>query len=254
MNWRAFLVYGAVTALRHGARCCPLALTDALLLARRPVKVAAMSLVFPLLSCCCRPCSRASTPAIAIFSASETDESHCARSRTTTPRSRIARSCCGCSGPEGWQLVSELRDERRTGRSARMLYEVLGEIWAIQRNPYLEDELLNRPKRRSEALGGHAPAAAGDRGAARRQPEGGAPARAHARRGRAVRGGVRRDARAARAGAAAPGARHAPRQHPVRRLRARLARHRRHRLARRDAVRGAHARTPRKRSCHGRRS
>src|SRR5687767_14733803 len=57
-------------------------------------------------------------------------------------------------GAEGWQLVSELRDERRTGRSARMLYEVLGEVWAIQRNPYLEDELLNRPKRREEALGG----------------------------------------------------------------------------------------------------
>ena len=57
-------------------------------------------------------------------------------------------------GPEGWQLIAELRKERRTGRSARMLYEVLGEIWAIQRNPYLEDELLNRPKRRAEALGG----------------------------------------------------------------------------------------------------
>jgi len=57
-------------------------------------------------------------------------------------------------GPEGWQLVSELRNERRTGRSSRMLYEVLGEIWAIQRNPYLEDELVNRPKRRAEALGG----------------------------------------------------------------------------------------------------
>jgi FAD/FMN-containing dehydrogenase/Fe-S oxidoreductase len=57
-------------------------------------------------------------------------------------------------GAEGWQLVAELREERRTGRSSRMLYEVLGEIWAIQRNPYLEDELLNRPKRREEALGG----------------------------------------------------------------------------------------------------
>jgi FAD/FMN-containing dehydrogenase/Fe-S oxidoreductase len=57
-------------------------------------------------------------------------------------------------GPEGWQLVAELRRERRTGRSSRMLYEVLGEIWAIQRNPYLEDELLERPKRRAEALGG----------------------------------------------------------------------------------------------------
>src|ERR671914_934179 len=57
-------------------------------------------------------------------------------------------------GAEGWKLISELRAERRTGRSARMLYEVLGEIWAIQRNPYLEDELVNRPQRRAEALGG----------------------------------------------------------------------------------------------------
>jgi FAD/FMN-containing dehydrogenase/Fe-S oxidoreductase len=57
-------------------------------------------------------------------------------------------------GAEGWALISELRTERRTGRSARMLYEVLGEIWAIQRNPYLEDELVNRPQRRAEALGG----------------------------------------------------------------------------------------------------
>ncbi|HEV3007509.1 MAG TPA: DUF3683 domain-containing protein, partial [Burkholderiales bacterium] len=57
-------------------------------------------------------------------------------------------------GPDGWKLIAELRDERRTGRSARMLYEVLGEIWAIQRNPYLEDELVNRPQRRAEVLGG----------------------------------------------------------------------------------------------------
>jgi hypothetical protein len=57
-------------------------------------------------------------------------------------------------GEEAWQLVSELRAERRTGRSARMLYEVLGEMWAIQRNPYLEDELLGRPKRRGELLAG----------------------------------------------------------------------------------------------------
>jgi FAD/FMN-containing dehydrogenase/Fe-S oxidoreductase len=57
-------------------------------------------------------------------------------------------------GEEAWQLVSELRAERRTGRSARMLYEVLGEIWAIERNPYLEDELLGRPKRRTELITG----------------------------------------------------------------------------------------------------
>ncbi|TAK88243.1 MAG: DUF3683 domain-containing protein [Betaproteobacteria bacterium] len=57
-------------------------------------------------------------------------------------------------GEEAWQLLTELRAERRTGRSARMLYEVLGEMWAIERNPYLEDELLGRPRRRSELVAG----------------------------------------------------------------------------------------------------
>ncbi|HWA39154.1 MAG TPA: FAD/FMN-binding oxidoreductase [Burkholderiales bacterium] len=57
-------------------------------------------------------------------------------------------------GEEGWALLSELRAERVTGRSARMLYEVLGEIWAIQRNPYLEDDLLARPRGRADVLGG----------------------------------------------------------------------------------------------------
>ncbi|MHB1249559.1 MAG: DUF3683 domain-containing protein, partial [Polaromonas sp.] len=33
-------------------------------------------------------------------------------------------------------------------RSARMLYEVLGDVWVVQRNPYLQDDLLDNPKRR----------------------------------------------------------------------------------------------------------
>lgn len=41
-----------------------------------------------------------------------------------------------------------LRSERRTGRSARMLFEVLGDIWVVRRNPYLEDDLLDNPRRR----------------------------------------------------------------------------------------------------------
>ena len=45
-------------------------------------------------------------------------------------------------GAHAWELISELRAERRTGRSARMLYEVLGEIWVVQRNPSLEDDLI----------------------------------------------------------------------------------------------------------------
>jgi len=51
-------------------------------------------------------------------------------------------------GKEGWRLIEELRIERKTGRSARMLFEVLGDIWVVSRNPYLEDDLLANPKRR----------------------------------------------------------------------------------------------------------
>jgi len=51
-------------------------------------------------------------------------------------------------GADGWRLVEELRGERKTGRSARMLFEVLGDIWVVTRNPYLEDDLLDNPDRR----------------------------------------------------------------------------------------------------------
>jgi FAD/FMN-containing dehydrogenase len=51
-------------------------------------------------------------------------------------------------GVRAWEILSQLRQERQTGRSARMLYEVLGDIWVVQRNPYLEDDLLDNPKRR----------------------------------------------------------------------------------------------------------
>ncbi|WP_114969021.1 DUF3683 domain-containing protein [Rhodoferax ferrireducens] len=52
-------------------------------------------------------------------------------------------------GAPAWDLLNRLRDERRTGRSARMLYEVLGDVWVVQRNPYLQDDLLDNPKRRA---------------------------------------------------------------------------------------------------------
>ena len=51
-------------------------------------------------------------------------------------------------GAQAWDWLNRLRDERRTGRSARMLYEVLGDVWVVQRNPYLQDDLLDNPKRR----------------------------------------------------------------------------------------------------------
>jgi hypothetical protein len=49
-------------------------------------------------------------------------------------------------GHEAWNIINNLRSERRTGRSARMLYEVLGDIWVVQRNPYLQDDLLENDK------------------------------------------------------------------------------------------------------------
>ncbi len=51
-------------------------------------------------------------------------------------------------GAPMWALLDELRSERRTGRSARMLFEVLGDIWVVERNPYLQDDLLDNPRRR----------------------------------------------------------------------------------------------------------
>jgi len=51
-------------------------------------------------------------------------------------------------GADNWAVLDELRSERVTGRSARMLYEVLGDIWVVQRNPYLEDDLLDNRERR----------------------------------------------------------------------------------------------------------
>ncbi len=50
-------------------------------------------------------------------------------------------------GQEAWDTLDALRRERRTGRSARMLFEVLGDIWVVKRNPYLQDEQLENPQR-----------------------------------------------------------------------------------------------------------
>ena len=56
-------------------------------------------------------------------------------------------------GSEAWDIINTLREERRTGRSAQMLYEVLGDIWVVTRNPYLQDDLLGNRKRRKALIG-----------------------------------------------------------------------------------------------------
>jgi FAD/FMN-containing dehydrogenase/Fe-S oxidoreductase len=55
-------------------------------------------------------------------------------------------------GEPAWLIIDQLRHERRTGRSARMLYEVLGDIWVVRRNPYLQDDLLDNPRRRRQLI------------------------------------------------------------------------------------------------------
>src|ERR1700759_798207 len=55
-------------------------------------------------------------------------------------------------GAAAWEVLDSLRSERRTGRSARILYEVLGDIWVVERNPYLQDDLLDNPKRRRQLI------------------------------------------------------------------------------------------------------
>jgi FAD/FMN-containing dehydrogenase/Fe-S oxidoreductase len=56
-------------------------------------------------------------------------------------------------GADMWAVLDVLRSQRVTGRSARMLYEVLGDIWVVRRNPYLEDDLLASPARRTALIG-----------------------------------------------------------------------------------------------------
>lgn len=50
-------------------------------------------------------------------------------------------------GEEAWQILNTLQGERITGRSARMLFEVLGDMWVVTRNPFIQDDLLKNRKR-----------------------------------------------------------------------------------------------------------
>ena len=50
-------------------------------------------------------------------------------------------------GEQMWDTLNALRNVRRTGHSARMLFEVLGDMWVIDRNPYIQDDLLENRRR-----------------------------------------------------------------------------------------------------------
>ena len=49
-----------------------------------------------------------------------------------------------------WDIVNQLRKHRITGRSAKLLYENIGDIFIIERNPYLFEEFLNNKKKRNQ--------------------------------------------------------------------------------------------------------
>ncbi|MCK5663488.1 MAG: DUF3683 domain-containing protein, partial [Thiotrichaceae bacterium] len=51
-------------------------------------------------------------------------------------------------GERAWEILETLREKRATGLSAHMLLEVLGDIWVVMRNPYIQDDLLENEKRR----------------------------------------------------------------------------------------------------------
>ena len=55
-------------------------------------------------------------------------------------------------GHARWETLNQLRGSRRTGRSARMLFEVLGDLWVVTRNPFIQDDLLQNPKRRESLV------------------------------------------------------------------------------------------------------
>jgi FAD/FMN-containing dehydrogenase/Fe-S oxidoreductase len=46
-----------------------------------------------------------------------------------------------------WQQIEELRNQRKTGRSAKLLFEIIGDIFIIERNPYLFEDFLNSQSR-----------------------------------------------------------------------------------------------------------
>jgi len=51
-------------------------------------------------------------------------------------------------GPELWDDLDELRSQRVTGRSARLVMRCIGDLFILHRNPFLYQELIDSPHRR----------------------------------------------------------------------------------------------------------
>ena len=46
-----------------------------------------------------------------------------------------------------WDLLNNLRSQRKTGRSARLIFEIIGDIFIIDRNPYIFNDFLSNAKK-----------------------------------------------------------------------------------------------------------
>ncbi|SFV68080.1 FAD/FMN-containing dehydrogenases [hydrothermal vent metagenome] len=48
---------------------------------------------------------------------------------------------------EAWDIFKSLKNERKTGLSAKMFFEIFGDIWIVYRNLYIQEDLIQNPKR-----------------------------------------------------------------------------------------------------------
>jgi FAD/FMN-containing dehydrogenase len=53
-------------------------------------------------------------------------------------------------GPAVWEDLEELRSQRITGRSARLVMRFMGDLFILRRNPFLYQELIDSAKRRQK--------------------------------------------------------------------------------------------------------
>ncbi|HNX25726.1 MAG TPA: DUF3683 domain-containing protein, partial [Spirochaetota bacterium] len=51
---------------------------------------------------------------------------------------------------ETWALLNDLRHQRKTGRSARLIFEMIGDIFIIDRNPYIFNDFLHDIKKQQK--------------------------------------------------------------------------------------------------------
>lgn len=57
-------------------------------------------------------------------------------------------------GSEAWELLGNLRSQRVTGRSAKLLMRFVGDLFMLYRNPFLFQDLLDSGKKQREFLNG----------------------------------------------------------------------------------------------------